>query len=90
MSAQTLEQQEETSEQPEDAKATRLGRALDVAGVVAGVVLGVILIDIVSGGKLTRWAQSRRSGKPAGGPCEGCDEAPAPAPAPGPVTDNDD
>jgi hypothetical protein len=50
----------------------RLGRALDVAGIVAGVVLGVILFDIVSGGKLTRWARARRGpGKPSG-PCEGC------------------
>jgi hypothetical protein len=57
----------------------KLGRALDVAGIVAGVVLGVILFDIVSGGKLTRWARARRGpGKPDG-PCEGCgqaDEAP--------------
>lgn len=52
----------------------RLGRALDVAGIVAGVVLGVILFDIFSGGKLTRWARARRGpggdAKPGG--CEGC------------------
>lgn len=49
------------------------GRALDVAGVCAAVVLGVILFDILSGGKLTRWARARRGPGPDGkGPCEGC------------------
>jgi len=59
--------QADDTEQP-----NRLGRALDIAGIAAGVVLGVILFDIVSGGKLTRWARARRGpGKPQG-PCEGC------------------
>jgi hypothetical protein len=73
-----LEQQDGEAESAEGGS-NRLGRALDVAGIAAGVILGVILFDIVSGGKLTRWARARRGpGKPDG-PCEGCgqaDEAP--------------
>lgn len=70
--APTLErdrQDHDETEQPEGAN--RLGRVLDAAGIVAGVVLGVILFDILSGGKLTRWARARRAPKPEG-PCEGC------------------
>lgn len=73
--AQTLErdrQDHDADEQPEGGT-NRLGRALDAAGIVAGVVLGVILFDILSGGKLTRWARARRAPKPDG-PCEGCDD----------------
>lgn len=51
---------------------SRAGRVLDVAGVCAAVVLGVILVDIFSGGKLTRWARARRGDQPGDGPCQGC------------------
>lgn len=75
--APTLErehQDHEADQEPTEGS-KRLGRALDAAGIVAGVVLGVILFDILSGGKLTRWARARRHhpGQSAG-PCEGCDD----------------
>lgn len=71
--AQTLERDQADTDETEPSEGSkRIGRALDAAGIVAGVVLGVILFDILSGGKLTRWARARRHpGKPDG-PCEGC------------------
>lgn len=75
MAAQTLEHDDTVQAEDEAEGGKRLGRALDAAGIVAGVVLGVILFDILSGGKLTRWARARRApGKP--GPCEGCNDNP--------------
>lgn len=51
----------------------RLGRAFDAVGIISGVVLGVILFDILSGGKLTKWARARRHAPgQSDGPCEGC------------------
>jgi hypothetical protein len=80
MTAQTVERDQQDQAEAEAESSNRIGRALDVAGIVAGVVLGVILFDIVSGGKLTRWARARRSpGKPEG-PCEGCGQADGEAP----------
>lgn len=64
------------TEETEDAGKPKLGRVLDVAGVVAGVVLGVILFDVMSGGKLTRWAQRKRGGPEAGG-CADCGDGPS-------------
>lgn len=76
MAADTIEvgQAEDEQAEAEAGRGNKLGRALDVAGIVAGVVLGVILFDIVSGGKLTRWARARRGQSKPGGPCEGCGE----------------
>lgn len=75
---QTIEQPDTTAE-ADEAEETQgrggLGRALDIAGIFAGVVLGVILFDVLSGGKITRWAQARRGPAPGpddGKPCEGC------------------
>lgn len=72
-------QAQETGEQDGEQGKGRFGRVLDVAGICAGVVLGVILFDVLSGGKITRWAQKQRGrGQPpddsAGGgePCEDC------------------
>lgn len=78
MDMQTLEAPDTTDAEPdatEDQAAGRggLGRALDIAGIFAGVVLGVILFDVLSGGKITRWAQAKRDGGQGGpGGCEGC------------------
>ncbi len=75
---QTLEQPASEAGQAEETEQEAgrggLGRALDVAGIVAGVVLGVILFDLLSGGKVTRWAQRKRGPGPDAGPapCEGC------------------
>lgn len=71
--ADTIDQAAGELEETAEAK-NKLGRALDVAGIVAGVVLGVILFDIFSGGKLTQWARNRRGpgGEAKPGDCEGC------------------
>lgn len=44
------------------------GRVLDWTAVAAGVVLAVIVVDIISGGKLSRWMLQRRKG------CQDCGE----------------
>lgn len=76
MAAQTIDQAGVADgEQDQDGQArNRAGRVLDIAGICAGVVLGVILFDIVSGGKLTRWARARTSPGPGpdGKPDCGC------------------
>ena len=71
--APVLEHQADADETGEAPQHSGLNRALDIAGICAGVILGVILFDIVSGGRLTRWARARRGPAP-GGPCEGCNE----------------
>lgn len=69
----TVEQQAGTGSETgsETEGKSRAGRVLDVAGICAAVVLGVILVDIFSGGKLTRWARDRRGG------CQGCGDGEA-------------
>lgn len=81
MSADTLERDDlaEADAAADAERSNKLGRALDIAGIAAGVILGVILFDIVSGGKLTRWARARRGQSKPGGPCEGCGEQDGPA-----------
>ena len=58
---------DETEAEQEGQGKDKLGRVLDIAGIVAGAIIGVIIFDVLSGGKISRvLARSK--------PCEGCQD----------------